>query len=48
MNKKAKKQSNPVAKFAHRFNQSIRFKDKTKYTRKGKSKGFPFDVLVAA
>jgi len=45
MSKKRNKQSNPVAKFAHQFNQSIRFKDKTKYTRKGRSKGLPFEFL---
>jgi hypothetical protein len=37
---------NPVAKFAHHFNRSIRFKDKTKYTRKGRSKGLPFEFLA--
>lgn len=47
MAKKTKQHVNPVAKFAHRFNRSIRFKDMTKYTRKGRSKGLPFDVLNA-
>ncbi len=45
MAKKSKKPSNPVAKFAHHFNRPIRFQDKTKYTRKGRSKGLPFDFL---
>jgi hypothetical protein len=44
--KKSKKHGNPVAKFAHHFNRSIRFKDKTKYTRKGRSKGLPFEFLA--
>lgn len=30
------KQTNPVAKFAHKFNRAETFKDKTKYNRKDK------------
>ncbi len=30
---------NPVAKFAHQFNKSQRFNDKTKYSRRNKHKG---------
>lgn len=40
------KTNNFVAKYAHQFNKALRFADKTKYTRKGKSKGLPFDLLV--
>jgi hypothetical protein len=29
---------NPVAKFAHQFNKTLVFKDKTKYSRKAKHK----------
>lgn len=37
---------NPVAKFAHQFNKSQVFKDKTKYQRKAKHKGQePFPML---
>jgi hypothetical protein len=42
--------SNPVAKFAHQFNKSTVFKDKTKYQRKAKHKeSFPivlFSTLI--
>lgn len=30
---------NPVAKNAHKFNKSVKFKDKTKYERHQKHKG---------
>ncbi len=30
---------NPVAKFAHQFNKSHQFDDKTKYRRRNKHKG---------
>lgn len=45
--KKAKKlkQQNFVAKYAHQFNRAVTFADKTKYNRKGRSKGLPFDFL---
>jgi len=46
MTKKKGNRSNPVAKFAHQLNRSIRFKDKTKYNRKGRSKGLPFEFLT--
>jgi hypothetical protein len=44
-NKKTKvsKPLNFVAKYAHQFNRSVTFKDKTKYNRKGRSKSLPFD-----
>lgn len=31
---------NPVARHAHRFNRSGAFRDRTKYTRRAKHKGF--------
>lgn len=38
--------TNPVAKYAHRFNRAVRLTNKRTYQRKGKfNKGFPFDVL---
>ena len=40
---KQAKQQNFVAKYAHQFNRAVKFSDKTKYTRKGRSKGLPFD-----
>jgi len=41
--------NNFVAKHAHKFNRAVTFKDKTKYSRKGKShQGFPFSVLGLA
>jgi len=49
MAKKKTKVSKPlnfVAKYAHQFNRSVTFKDKTKYNRKGRSKGLPFDFLA--
>jgi hypothetical protein len=49
MAKKKTKLSKPlnfVAKYAHQFNRSVAFKDKTKYNRKGRSKGLPFDFQL--
>ncbi len=40
---KETRQQNLVAKYAHQFNRAVTFSDKTKYTRKGRSKGLPFD-----
>jgi stalled ribosome alternative rescue factor ArfA len=39
---------NPVAKFAHQFNRSQAFKDKTKYQRNAKHKGKePFPMMLS-
>jgi hypothetical protein len=52
MNEMAKKKTklskplNFVAKYAHQFNRSVAFKDKTKYNRKGRAKGLPFDFQL--
>lgn len=49
MAKKKTKELKPlnfVAKYARQFNHSVTFKDKTKYNRKGRSKGLPFDFLA--
>lgn len=46
--RKKLKQPNFVAKYAHQFNRSVTFADKTKYTRKGRSKGLPFDFQLFA
>ncbi|MGV6851934.1 MAG: DUF7230 family protein [bacterium] len=49
MNQKQRKspvRKNPVAKHAHQFNRCIRFKDKTRYTRKNKHKQKSFAVLL--
>ena len=43
---KKAKQQNFVAKYAHQFNRAITFADKTKYTRKGRAKGLPFDFQL--
>lgn len=39
MKKIAKAQVNPVAKFMHKANKSLVFKDRTKYQRAQKHKG---------
>ena len=49
MAKKKTKMSKPlnfVAKYAHQFNRAVTFADKTKYNRKGRSKGLPFDFQL--
>jgi hypothetical protein len=40
---------NPVAKFAHHFNNAVFFRDRTSYSRKNKHKGTePFSLYLHA